>query len=255
MVTQFIKDIRKSASNHSSNIVLALDPDYDNVIELEKQSIGIINKIGNKLAAIKINYHLIIPLGIRDEVKRIVEEAHNFDLQVIADLKINDIASTNIIACKYLWKMGFDAVIANPIAGYTDGLGPLVEQAHKIGKGVILLVYMSHKGAEETYGLTIIDNLGQRRKLYEVFLENSVKWGSDGVVVGATRPEIVEYSASQLNGRIPIFSPGVGAQGGSSVEAIRAGTEFIIIGRSIINSTDPVSATEKIRCELMTKQT
>ena len=253
MINQFVKDIRKSAINHSSNIVLALDYDNNNLIDLEKQSIRIINSIGNKLAAIKINHHLIMPLGIRDEVKQIVEEAHNFDLQVIADLKINDIASTNIIAGNYLWKIGFDAVIANPIAGYIDGIEPLVEQAHEFGKGVILLVYMSHKGAEETYGLTTIDNLGQRRKLYEVFLEHSVNWGSDGVVIGATRPEILEYSARRLNGKIPIFSPGVGAQGGSAVDAIRAGAEFIIIGRSIINSADPVSATEKIRCKLMTK--
>lgn len=250
MSSEFSKRMRRSAEEHSSRIVLALDYTYDNTERLEAESVRIIEKIGSRLAAVKINYHLLLPLGVLDGVRRVVDAARAAGLQAIADMKINDISSTNLAAGEYLWKGGFDAVIANPIVGFEEGLAPLMEQAHRGGRGVILLVYMSHKGAEEGYGLTVFDEEGKRRRLYEVFLERAIRWGADGVVVGATKPEIISYAAEQLRGKIPIFCPGVGFQGGSYIETARAGADFLIVGRSILSADDPVAATERIHRDL-----
>src|SRR3712207_7902784 len=38
----------------------------------------------------------------------------SFGLQSIADIKLNDIETTNAVAVDHLIKMGFDAAIANP---------------------------------------------------------------------------------------------------------------------------------------------
>ena len=56
--------------------------------------------------------------------------------------------------------------------------------------------------------------------------------GATGVVAPATRPEDVARVKS-LIGDLEIISPGVGAQGGDSKETIRAGADFIIVGRGI----------------------
>jgi orotidine-5'-phosphate decarboxylase len=180
-------------------------------------------------------------------MKNIVAAAHEKGLQAIADIKLNDVSSTNLIVGENLWQAGFDAVIANPIVGYQEGIEPLIEQAHNKGKGVILLVYMSHKGAEDGYGLTVMDEKSKQLKLYELFLKRSLNWEADGVVIGATRPEIISHAADKLKGRIPIFCPGVGFQGGSHVEAVRVGANFLIIGRTIINADDSLKITELIR--------
>ena len=246
MNNEFLKRIRKRAKDQSSRIVLALDYTDEDPERLEAKSRNIIEEAGQSLSAVKVNYHLLLPLD-PDGVKRIVKTAHEAGLQAIADIKLNDISSTNLTAGNYLWKAGFDAVIANPIVGYEEGLAPLIQQAHNNGRGVILLIYMSHKGAADGYGLTVLDKTGHRLKIHEVFLERAVKWGADGVVIGATKPGIISYAAERLEGRLPIFCPGVGVQGGSHMEAVSAGADFLIIGRTILGADDPAAATERIR--------
>ena len=68
------------------------------------------------ICAIKINFHLILPLSL-SQMSEINDLAHSYGLQSIADIKLNDIISTNEIAIDYLLKMGFDAVIVNPFIG------------------------------------------------------------------------------------------------------------------------------------------
>lgn len=249
MTNDFLKRIRQRAKDQSSRIVLALDYTDKDPEKLEAKSRKIIEEVGVNLAAVKINYHILLPLNL-ESVKRIVKTAHETGLQAIADMKLNDISSTNLTAGNYLWSAGFDAVIANPIVGFEEGLAPLIDQAHSDGRGVIFLVYMSHKGAEDGYGLTVLDENGNRLRLHEVFLERAVKWEADGVVVGATKPSIISYVAERLKGSRPIFCPGVGVQGGSHIEAVQAGADFLIVGRTILYSDNPAATTERIRSDV-----
>jgi len=66
------------------------------------------------------------------------------------------------------------------------------------------------------------------------------------VVVGATRPQVVKQVAEILRGRALIFSPGVGPQGGLLEESLKAGCDYLIIGRHIIESPDPREAAVKL---------
>ena len=75
----------------------------------------------------------------------------------IMDAKVNDIGATNQVIAEYYYAAGFDAIIANPFVGWDEGLKPLFEVSKRLDRGVILLCYMSHKGASEGYGQTIID--------------------------------------------------------------------------------------------------
>jgi orotidine-5'-phosphate decarboxylase len=60
----------------------------------------------------------------------------------------------------------------------------------------------------------------------------------DGLVVGATKPHIINEIASGKPA--PIFSPGLGHQGGSILQASKYGVDYFIIGRSIIQSAEPL---------------
>ena len=180
------------------------------------------------------------------EIKKLISVIHSNNLLVIADLKLNDISSTNLVVIKYLWTMGFDAVIVNPFVGYSEGLEPLLTKSKSKNKGVLFLVYMSHKGAKDGYGLDIFKQ-GRKKKLYLEFVERAKRWRADGIIVGATRPTIIKEISNLTKSLIDIYTPGIGIQGGDVSKSIQYGANYLIVGRSIVNSKNPKLVTSRIR--------
>ncbi len=235
-----------SASDKKSRIVLALDPPADTAFLLEFAE-KMISSVQDHVCAVKINFHLLLPLS-GSELAGINRHAHSCGLQSIADLKLNDIESTNDVAIDHLVnKMGFDAIIANPFMGISS-LASLVHQAHRIDAGVIALVYMSHPGAKEGFGLEVLRGRA-KRGLYKIFLDRAARASADGVVVGATQLKILREVA-RYKREIPVYSPGVGAQGGDAERAIRSGASYLIIGRSIAQSSDPARTAREIQAKI-----
>jgi len=107
---------------------------------------------------------------------------------------------------------------------------------------------MSHKAANEGYGQTIYDaETGKKTLQYMSFAKKALKRSADGVVVGATYPEKIREVHEILGERIPIYSPGIGAQGGKIQLALRAGASYLIVGRAITLSENPAETAMKIR--------
>jgi orotidine-5'-phosphate decarboxylase len=243
--------MEETARKKKSNIVLALDFPYEkpeNRQTLYKKAEKIMDAVHPYICAVKFNHHLTLPLGLFNGVQKLLEKAHEKELPTIMDCKVNDIGSTNQVIAEYYYEAGFDALIANPFVGWDEGLKPVFEAAKKRGKGVILLTYMSHKGASEGYGQTVVDaESGQKTFQYMVFAKKALKWNADGVVVGATCPEKIKEVYAVLGGKIPIYSPGVGVQGGEIKSAMKAGATYLIVGRAITLSENPVETAERIR--------
>lgn len=231
-----------------SRVVLALDVVAKDPEALLNKSMETLELVSPYICAVKVNRQLTLPLGLYTGTGKLLKLARALDLPVIMDCKINDIGSTNREIAHHYFRAGFDAVTANPFVGWLDGLDTVFELARDAGKGVILLVYMSHGGAREGYGQTIMDpDTGRTRLQYQAFADRALRWGADGVVVGATDLEIVREVSSILGGAIPIYSPGVGVQGGDAGAAVKAGADFIIVGRSIVLAENPAEAAESFR--------
>jgi orotidine-5'-phosphate decarboxylase len=240
--------IEEASEIHDSKIVLALDFVLSDRETLFRRSLQTTETLAPHLCAVKINRHLVLPLGLHPYVERLVTVAHNFDLPVIMDCKLNDIGDTNHEIARRYFEAGFDAVTANPFIGWEGGLETVFKLAGESGKGVILLAYMSHKSAEEGYGQKIVDSrTGHERRQYLVFADKAVAWGADGVVVGATYPEKIREVNQVLKNRIPIYSPGIGVQGGALNRVADAGASYFIIGRSILFSPDPLKAVKAFK--------
>lgn len=236
---------RIKASSLKSPIILASDLDDKNTELLEKKTIKNIGTLEKYLCAVKFNFHLLLPLGEKS-IKKINKVAHDFGLQTIADIKLNDIGNTNLITLQRLWQSGFDAVIANPIMG-PENLSEIVKNAHDNNKGVITLVHMSHPGARLGYGLRIQDpDTKKMSNLHELFLKWSYSLHVDGIVVGATIPKLIELSSKKAKGRFEIYSPGIGTQGGNPNDALYAGANYLIVGRTILNSKNPQLEARKL---------
>ena len=238
----------RSAKEKYSNIVLALDLPSDQPHHLLSRSIQILKETHSHVCAVKINRQLVLPLGLFNGVQKILSIAQDLELPAIMDCKINDIGHTNRIIAEYYYKAGFDAVTANPFVGWEQGLQPVFEVAKQMRRGVILLVYMSHKAAEEGYGQTIQNpKTEQLSPQYLTFAEKALSWNADGAVVGATYPEKIREVHRILRENIPIYSPGVGVQGGGVEATIKAGARYLIVGRTITLSENPAETAKHIR--------
>jgi len=231
-------------SKKNGKIILAND--YDpSVCDLEAKTIHNIKQLHPYLCGIKLNFHLLLPLGSK-EISKINKIAHKYGLQTIADIKLNDIGNTNRVTTELLWNVGFDAVIVNPIMGL-DSLKKLVKSCHKENKGVITLCHMSAPEAKLSYDMEV--KIGKTQQLYQLFLDWAIASKADGIVVGATFPEIIRYCSKKAGKTLNIFSPGVGIQGGSAKETILSGTDYLIIGRTILEDKNPVKVAQDLQIE------
>ena len=226
-----------------SNGKVILANDYNSSEKnLQNKTIQNIKKLNPYLCGIKLNFHLLLPLSAKDIIK-INKTAHDYGLQTIADIKLNDIGNTNRVTTEHLWNLGFDAVIANPIMGL-DSLKNLVKSSHKEQKGVITLCHMSAPEAKLSYDMQI--KMGKTQQLYQLFLNWALTAKVDGIVVGATFPKIIQYCSKQAGKDLSIFSPGVGTQGGNASEVISSGTNYLIVGRTILNAKNPVAVAKEL---------
>jgi orotidine-5'-phosphate decarboxylase len=107
---------------------------------------------------------------------------------------------------------------------------------------------MSHPGAKLGYGLKIQDpSTGKISNLHDLFLKWSYSLHVDGIVVGATVPKLIELSKKKAKGRFEIYSPGIGTQGGNPNDVFRAGANYLIVGRTILNSKNPQLEVQKLQ--------
>jgi orotidine-5'-phosphate decarboxylase len=207
--------------------IMAIVPDTRLVIALDvtdrKEAIDISSKLGPIVDAIKVNYPLVLScgLGIISDIKKYSK--------VIADFKVADIPNTNMLICEETFKAGADAVICQGFVGH-DSIKACVDVAKKYSGEAIVVTEMSHPGALEFLQPHAFD-----------LVDMAVKMGADGLIAPATRPERLAEIKKRANS-LKILSPGVGAQGGDAKEAIKAGADFVIVGRSIYNAKDPYTA-------------
>ncbi|MFH0816239.1 MAG: orotidine-5'-phosphate decarboxylase [Methanobacteriota archaeon] len=177
------------------------------------------------VAAIKVNYPLVLSAGMG-----IITELAK-DSYVLCDFKVADIPNTNRLIVEQAVKAGASGVICHAFAG-DDSVKACVDAAQ--GKDIFVVTEMSHPGGKR-FTQPLADELAKI----------AVEAGAAGVIAPATRPERIAH-VRKLVGNLKILSPGVGAQGGSARDALRAGADYVIVGRGIYQSPDPAAAAKAV---------
>ncbi len=237
---QSFKSRIRNTARSKGPLILAADIATPPTSGLVPRITAAITQVADHACAVKLNMHALLPLGAA-EIRRITTHAHRRGIQAIADIKLNDIGATNTAATQALWSMGMDAVIVNPVMG-AKSLENLVCEAHKKSRGIIALCHMSAPEARQTYEL----RLARGRRLYHNFVRSAANAKADGLVVGATFPKIIAECAKMVPG-VPIYSPGIGSQGGSARLAAESGTSYFIVGRTILSAADQRGEAARIR--------
>jgi len=177
------------------------------------------------VAAVKINYPLALSAGLS-----IVTEMSK-DAYVLCDFKVADIPNTNRLIVEQVVKAGASGVICHAFTG-EDSVKACVEAAK--GRDVFVVTEMSHPGGQK-FTQPMADELAKI----------AVSAGAAGVIAPATRPERIAH-IRKIIGNLKILSPGVGAQGGSAADALRAGADYVIVGRAIYQAKDPAAAARAV---------
>jgi orotidine-5'-phosphate decarboxylase len=199
-----------------SRLVLALDETDP------ARALDVARNVAPFVAKIKINYPLVLSAGLD-----IVTEISKFS-PVICDFKVADIPNTNRLIAKEAFDAGASGIIAHAFPG-SESLKAIREVDST--KDLYIVITMSHPKGGDFFDI-------------DSFCKLALEVGATGVVAPATRPEDVAKVRGLVRD-LEIISPGVGAQGGSSKETIKAGANYIIVGRAIYLSAAAAGSSER----------
>lgn len=231
---KFIHKIKASISSANSVLCVGLDTDHRNLPEILKKeadpvlafNLAIIEATKDLAAAYKPNVAFYEGYGRKGfETLEKTIAAIPSRIFTIADIKRGDLGtSSEQYAYAYQKLIPFDSVTLSPYMGI-DSVEPFLQNEEQ---GAFFLGVTSNKSARDFQHL----ELASGKKLYEQVTDTIREWNKPknncGLVVGATKPE--ELAAlRQRAPELPFLVPGVGAQGGSIADAMKANGDGIML--------------------------
>lgn len=173
-----------------------------------------------------------LPLLMEEGVSLLRDLSRRSRVPLIADLKVADIPETGEAMVERALRAGASAAIVQGFSG-RDTVERCAAAARRLRGGVFVVAEMSHPGGA-TYLGPAAESIARMARAA----------GASGLVAPATRPARIR-KLKAVSG-LPILAPGVGAQGGDAARAVRAGAEWLIVGRSVVRSRDPRRAAEEM---------
>ena len=214
-------------------IVVALDPIGLSREKALKWSNSILRDVEGIVSGVKVGLPFILRVGLNN-VRKLINEFQDSYFW-IADLKLADVAHILVDVANILCDVGFDAIITHLFVGREGALNELSSRCKDLGLGLIGVLVMSHKGANDLFA-----------KAYEDLLSIALDVDVDGFILPATMPYYIKRTRELIGWEKLILSPGIGAQGAKPGEALRNGADFEIIGRTITFSENPKMSAERI---------
>ena len=220
----FLEKLLTAARTNRSLLCIGLDPDPELMprVDVLEFNTAIVDATSDLVCAYKPNLAFYEALGI--EGLKALERTIAYipkAIPIIGDGKRGDIGSTARAYARALFEtLGFDAATVNPYLGY-DSVEPFIEYKEK---GVFILCRTSNVGSADFQDLITSDI---SKPLFEIVARRAKEWntyGNVGLVMGATYPEELKR-VRQLCPEMPLLIPGIGAQGGDLLDAVRYGVD------------------------------
>lgn len=209
--------------SENKKIVVALDL-FDPI-----KARAIAQKIGEEVFAFKVGWPLI--LGSSSDI---INDITRYG-KVICDIGLANIPDMNKAITENVKDHGAWGIVTHSIIG-KDSLEAVVKNAGDMK--VFSIVSMSHPGSS-----LFID------KELDALCTLSANAGVYGVVAPGNRPEIMARVKNNSR-KMKIMAAGIGTQGGDPLVASQNGADYLVIGRAICNSRDPLRELDRINAIL-----
>ena len=192
------------------------------------------------VGAYKVGFSLALRYGLPrviGEVRRLTTKPVIYDHQKAG----TDIPDTGAAFAAVLKDAGCEAAILFALAG-PNTLTAWVEACQSCGLHVIVGAEMTHPRFLEEEGGSM------SRKNAEAAYKLAQSLGVSSFVVPGNRPERIRFYRELLGPDVVFFSPGLVTQGGELSAAAEAagGSWHAIVGRALLDSSDPKAATRSL---------
>ena len=229
----------QNMTSHLSPVIVALD------FADEKQTLQFVRQLSPELCQIKIGKELFTATG-----RHLVEQLVNQGFKVFLDLKYHDIPNTVASACKIAAQMGIWMVDMHAGGGQrmmeaaAEAVSQFQQRPYLIG--VTVLTSMTQTDLAQTG----VDRSIDEQVMHLARL--SQQSGLDGVVCSAQEAVILR---DQLGKEFLLVTPGIRLNSKSEddqrrimtpKEALAAGSSYLVMGRPITRSADPVLLLQQI---------
>ncbi len=259
----FLQKLDKAVDKNNSLLCVGLDPQIDKLpahFRNEKYPLFAFNKYiieqtHDLVSCFKPNSAFYEAHGTHGMMQLkltcdFVRSSH-LDIPIILDAKRADIGNTNIGYASFAFGyLQADAITVHPYLG-KEAMQPFLNFRDK---GIIILCRTSNEGAGEFQDLDIAGT-----PLYErVALNINNNWNTNNnclLVVGATYPDELKKLRS-LMGDMTFLVPGIGIQGGTVRDVMKAGINskkrglVVSASRGVICADNPRREAQKLRDEI-----
>ena len=228
----------------TSKIIVALD------YEKESDALALVDQIDPSLCRLKVGKEMFTTLGIN-----FVKQLHQRHFDVFLDLKYHDIPNTVARAVRSAADLGVWMVDLHASGGLR-----MMEEAKRIlepyGKDAPLLIAVTVLTSMEDLDLLQIGINASPMEQVLRLAHLTQRAGLDGVVCS---PQEVEILRNACGEEFKLVTPGIrpiGADFGDQrrvmtpTAAVRAGSDYLVIGRPITKADNPVEILRSINASI-----
>jgi len=234
----------------SESLIVALDSNDINKIKM------LVDRLQNVVKYFKVGAIPFTCFG--PEIIRFLKER---GLKVMLDLKYHDIPNTVARACEGAMELGVDMLTMHTSGGFmmmeeTVKAVSIVSDVKKLPKPKLLGITIL-TSIDEAYFKDLFGDVKRTIEEQVIFLARLAQSaGLDGVVAS---PQEIESIRKNCGKDFLIVTPGIRTEGEmlddqartmTPARAIKAGADFIVVGRPIIAAKDPLHAVKNIIKEI-----
>lgn len=226
-----------------STTIVALD------LPTADEAISLVDRLGEAIGWYKVGAPLFTRSG-----PAVIEELHARGKRVFLDLKYHDIPNTVAQAVDAAAELGV-AMLTLHAAGGASMLRAAREAVGSDGPrllGVTLLTSFTAEDIEQVWDKELRSMREEVARLAALAAECEL----DGVVASALEAEALKRRHGE---DFLVVTPGIRPAGSlvgdqvrtaTPAEAVRAGSDFLVVGRPVIAAPDPVAAASRIEAEM-----
>jgi orotidine-5'-phosphate decarboxylase len=228
-----------SAVPPKDRLIIALD------LPATSQAEALVKRLGDAVTFYKIGYQLGFAGGL-SMVRRLSDAGK----KVFVDLKLHDIGNTVARGVESLSSLGATFLTVH---AFPQTMRAAVEARGKTGPKILAVTVLT------SYDETDVQAAGYRLDLAELVAmraRQAKELGVDGIVCSA---EEAQGLRAIVGDQMWLVTPGIRPAGHASgdqkrimtpARAIAAGSDYLVVGRPVVEAADPKAAAESIQAEI-----